>query len=96
LVPLTAELSSVILGIVIIKCQLFVHVDCWFVTFEKVGYGTTYEHKMLWFAAQITFRDKHMIEEAYGKAAVKKIKLYEWHKHFCSSHAGGTDDPLCG
>jgi hypothetical protein len=35
---------------------LFVPTDCWFFAFEKVGYRTTCEHKILCFAAQLLQR----------------------------------------
>jgi hypothetical protein len=31
-----------------------------------------------YFAIQISFRDLQMLEEAYGKAAIKKMWVYKW------------------
>jgi hypothetical protein len=32
-----------------------------------------------------------MLEEAYGKAAVKKTQIYKWHKRFHNGHASVFD-----
>jgi hypothetical protein len=37
-----------------------------------------------------------MLEESYGKAALKKTQVYEWRKHFRDGHARVNDDPRCG
>jgi hypothetical protein len=36
-----------------------------------------------------------MLEEACGKAEMKKTQVYEWHKHFRDGHVNATDNPLC-
>jgi hypothetical protein len=51
---------------------LFLPMDCWLLAFENVDYRTTCEHKLLCFAVQIYFREVGVLEEAYGKVAVKK------------------------
>jgi hypothetical protein len=37
-----------------------------------------------------------MLAEAYGKAAMKKTQVYEYHKRFHDGRANVIDDPLCG
>jgi hypothetical protein len=37
-----------------------------------------------------------MLEEAYGKAAMKKMQVYEWQKRFRDDRASVSDDRLCG
>jgi hypothetical protein len=36
-----------------------------------------------------------MLEEAHGKAAVKKTQVYDWHKRFCDGRAIVNNDPRC-
>lgn len=37
-----------------------------------------------------------MLEEAYGEAAMKKMQVYGWHKHFCDGRARVNDDLRSG
>jgi hypothetical protein len=37
-----------------------------------------------------------MLEEAYGKAAMKKMQVYEQHKCFHGGCASVNGDPCCG
>jgi hypothetical protein len=40
-------MRSIILGIVVRKCMMFVPMDCWFVAFETVGYKIMHVQKIL-------------------------------------------------
>jgi hypothetical protein len=35
-----------------------------------------------------------MLEEAYSKVAVKKMQVYEWHKHFVAIRTAGWKSSL--
>jgi hypothetical protein len=72
---------TITLVIVVIKWQLFVFsYGYWFNTFENVSCRATCKHKILCVATQI-FRNVRILEEVYGKLAMKKMQAYEWHKH---------------
>jgi hypothetical protein len=36
-----------------------------------------------------------MLKETYGKVAMKKTQVYEWHKRFLHGHASVNDNPHC-
>jgi hypothetical protein len=37
-----------------------------------------------------------MLEEAYGKVAVKKMQVHEWHKRSCIDCISAHEDLFCG
>jgi hypothetical protein len=36
-----------------------------------------------------------MVGEAFGRAALKKTQVYEWHKHFRDGRVSVHDEPRC-
>jgi hypothetical protein len=36
-----------------------------------------------------------MLEEVYGKEAMNKTQVSDWHKHYCDCCAIVNDDPCC-
>jgi hypothetical protein len=36
-----------------------------------------------------------MREKAHGKAEIRKMQVYEWHKHFRNVHASANDEQQC-
>jgi hypothetical protein len=37
-----------------------------------------------------------MLEEVYGKAAMKQTQIYNWHKHFHDGRVSANDILYCG
>jgi hypothetical protein len=74
--------------IVGVECQVFVATDSGYLAFENVRYRTTCV--LLLKSPSGTLR---LLEEAYGKVAMKKTRVYEWHKCFHDGRASVSDDP---
>jgi hypothetical protein len=68
--------------------------DCWFITLKMLA--TERGNKIFCFAIKITFREIKMLEEAYGKLAMKKKVYYTSNTRFCDGSVSVNDNPCCG
>jgi hypothetical protein len=50
------------------------------------------KREILYIATKISSETLQMLEEAHGKAAMKKMQIYKWHKH---GHGSVNDDLHC-
>jgi hypothetical protein len=60
-----------------------------------MGY-TINEHKILVSLHKSPSETLRVLEEAYGKAAMKKAQVYGWHKRLRDGRASDNVDPRCG
>jgi hypothetical protein len=67
------RVSSIILGIAVIRFQLFVPTDCWLMAYENGDYRTTCKHELYKSPSETLW----MLEEVYSKIAMKKNKCLQ-------------------
>jgi hypothetical protein len=73
--------SSIILGIAVIASCFFVPADCGFISNENVGCRKHSNIKFCVLLHKSPSETLQMREKAYGRAAMRKMQVYEWYKH---------------
>jgi hypothetical protein len=87
----TSERSSVILGTVVIKCQLFVG-------WSNLKMSTTEQRANIKYCVLLhrsPLETLRVLEEAHGKVAMKRMRVCDWLKRFRDGRASAEDYPRC-